>query len=797
MVADAPLFRAIGGIESRTARRLWTMLRITDRYVLREIVPPFLLGLLVLTFVLMLDPLMNEAEELIAKGVDGVTIANMMITLIPQGLGLALPMALLMGILIGLGRMSTDRETVALQACGVSVYRMLGPVALLAVLATVATFYVIEVAVPEANQRFRELMLRVLTSRAEGEVKPRVFYDGFDDLTLYVREISPAGWSDVFLADSRDPARLDVSVAEYGRLEVDRERQTVDLVLYGGTRHRSDANDPAAYELHEFDDIRISIGAESVFPQSTPQPGLNELRLPALRQEAERMLAAGESPHAPIMEMHERFSIPIACLVFALVGVGLGITTRKDAKSSSFALGIGVIFVYYVSMYLPEAMAKGALVSPHLAKWLPNLALGLAGLVLIVWRSHLAERPIVSPLIRRRGQPGGRSAAAGAGGGPEPAQAHAVKMAPGGHRGLSLLDWYVLHMYLRWVSMALVGLLGIFYLSTFIDLSDKLFKGQTSMSRLLEYFWFATPQFVYFVLPISALLATLVTIGALTRSSELTVMKACGISLARAALPMFALSLVWSACLFALEEGVLGQANRRAEAIRHEIRSGSPPPSGLLHRRWIAGTGTTLYHSRYVDHERDAIEGLSVYELEDGPWRIHRRTYAARATFTDKWEGQGVWMRRFPGSDAEGRAPSFTSASEQALPFVDAPETFRTEQPDPDVMGFRELDRYIETLRARGLDVVGLVVALHRKASFPFVSFVLTLIAVPFAVTTGSRGALYGVGAGIVLAFSYWVILSIFGAIGSAGLLTPALAAWSPNVLFGGTAAYLLLAARS
>jgi lipopolysaccharide export system permease protein len=260
---------------------------------------------------------------------------------------------------------------------------------------------------------------------------------------------------------------------------------------------------------------------------------------------------------------------------------------------------------------------------------------------------------------------------------------------------------------------------------------------------------------------------------------------------------MFALSLVWSGCLFALEEGVLGQANRRAEAIRHEIRSGSPPPSGLLNRRWIAGAGTTLYHSRYVDHERDAIDGLSVYELEDGPWRIHRRTYAARATFTDEWEGQDVWTRRFPGSRAEGGAPIYTPAALQALPFVDPPATFRTEQPDPDVMGFRELDRYIETLRARGLDVVSLVVALHRKASFPFVCFVLTLIAVPFAVTTGSRGALYGVGAGIVLAFSYWVILSIFGAIGSAGLLAPALAAWAPNVLFSGTATYFLLTART
>ena len=773
------------------------MLRITDRYVLREVVPPFLLALLVLTFVLMLPPLMNQAEELIAKGVDGITIARMMLMLAPQGVGLAIPMALLIGILMGLGRMSTDRETVALQACGVSVYRMLWPVAILALLTTGATFYVIEVAVPEANQRFRELMYRVRASRAEGELKPRVFYEGFDELTLYVREISPAGWSDVFLADSREPDHLDVSIAEHGRVEIDRQRQTVDLVLYNGARHRSDATDPAAYELHEFGDIRISLGTESVFPQSTPQPGLNELTLPELRMEVEAMRARGESPHRPIMEIHERFSVPIACLVFALVGVGLGITTRKDAKSSSFALGIGVIFVYYVSMYLPEAMAKGALVSPHLAKWLPNIVLGIAGLILVVWRSHLSERRFTLRLFGGRKPPDGTGPADTDAVPQPPPPTDVAGLSAGGLRGLSLLDWYVVLMYLRWVSMAVVGLLGIFYISTFIDLADKLFKGETSLDQLLEYFWFATPQFVYYVLPISALLATLVTIGALTRSSELTVMKACGISLARVALPIFALSLVWSACLFVLEEGVLGESNRRAAAIRHEIRSGTPPPSSLLNRRWIAGAGNTLYHTRYIDHEQTAIHGLSVYELEDGPWRLLRRTFAARAIFADGWEGHDVWTRHFPTSGADSGTPAFTSAPKQPLPSIDPPETFRTEQPDASVMGFRELDRHIETLRTRGLDVVSLVVALHRKASFPFVCFVLTLIAVPFAVTTGSRGTLYGVGAGIVLAFSYWVVLSIFGAIGSAGLLTPALAAWSPNVLFGGTAAYFLLTART
>ena len=112
-------------------------------------------------------------------------------------------------------------------------------------------------------------------------------------------------------------------------------------------------------------------------------------------------------------------------------------------------------------------------------------------------------------------------------------------------------------------------------------------------------------------------------------------------------------------------------------------------------------------------------------------------------------------------------------------------------------MNVRELDTYVDELSASGFDVVQLVVALHRKISFPFVTLVFTLIAVPFAVTMGPRGALYGVGVGISLACSYWIVMSVFGAIGTAGLLAPMLAAWAPNLLFGASATYLLLTVRT
>jgi lipopolysaccharide export LptBFGC system permease protein LptF len=128
---------------------------------------------------------------------------------------------------------------------------------------------------------------------------------------------------------------------------------------------------------------------------------------------------------------------------------------------------------------------------------------------------------------------------------------------------------------------------------------------------------------------------------------------------------------------------------------------------------------------------------------------------------------------------------------------IERAEHFETEAPEPDRMNFVELRRYIGELEMSGYNVTEYEVALQRKFAFPLVTLVMTLIAVPFAVTTGKRGAMYGIGVGIVLALVYWTAISVFAAFGASGLLSPTLAAWAPNLLFGATAAYLLLTVRT
>ena len=358
----------------------------------------------------------------------------------------------------------------------------------------------------------------------------------------------------------------------------------------------------------------------------------------------------------------------------------------------------------------------------------------------------------------------------------------------------SLLDAYVGKAYLRVLLLAFAGLLGIFYIGSFIDWSDNLFKGQATTSQLAQYMWYSTPQFVYYVLPLSALVGTLVTIGLLTKSSELIIMRACGVSLYRTALPLLVLGLLWSSLLFALEESFLATSNRKAAELKHLMRGGAPRTFDVLARQWVAGRDGRIYRYTYFDPRAKMLTGLEVYRFNEKPWGLAESISVQSASYKadGTWAADQGWERRF----ADNVVTSYTPIAEKAMTF-EAASYFGTEQPDADRLSFTSLRRYIAALRVSGFDVVPYRVALHRKIAFPFVALVMTLIAIPFAVTMGRRGALFGIGLGLLLAISYWGLSAVFSAIGGAGLLSPPLAAWAPNVLFVSAASYLLLTVRT
>ncbi|HTH00217.1 MAG TPA: LptF/LptG family permease [Vicinamibacterales bacterium] len=797
------------------------MLRTIDRYVIRETIPPFLLSLVIFTFLLEIPPVMRDLEMLVAKGVSWPVAGRIVLTLIPQALGLTIPMALLTGLLIGLGRLSSDRETVALLACGVSPHRLLRPVLVMATIAAGATLYVMIKALPDANQTFREITFDVIAKQVENDVRPRVFFENFPGWVLYARD-EPAdriGWKEMLVADTSKLDSTELFLASRGRLVVSRQERRVDLVLTDGTQYTT--GKPGETRTHRFPgNLTMALNPESVFQKADLPRGLTEKTIADLRADMHTKLTQTPplSPHPEIIFTEQKFSVPFACFVFGIIGLALGLSVSRDGKMGGFVIGIAVIFAYYVIMYLAEAQTQGHyraietarklnsanFALAHLARWWPNIILGLFGIGALVWRDRFASRqfprafPIIVPQLvgrwrNRRVAPESPSTTPG---NPSPngrkrnvvvvVRVPKLKIPSAG-----LIDQYVSRMYLRMVALAFLALVGLFYISTFIDASDKLFKGTANGTMIMTLLVYRTPQFVYFVIPIAALLSVLVTFGLLSRTSELTVMKACGISLYRVALPIVLLSLLFSAALFALDQEVLARANRRATAIDDQIRGRPPKTFNPLNRRWMIGRDGSIYHYGHFDPRHETLTSLSVYRLVPGTWRLASQTYSATAEFRNGWTGVNGWSQDFTAAASKGR--TFTRES---LP-LEPPEYFKTEDTEADLMTVAQLRRTVRELAATGANVVPQQVDLQRKLAFPFVTFVMTLLAVPFGVTTGRRGALYGIGLGIVLALTYWLLMSVFVAIGKAGLLPPILSAWTPNIIVSAAAIYLLLTTKT
>jgi LPS export ABC transporter permease LptG/LPS export ABC transporter permease LptF len=784
------------------------MLRILDRYTIREILPPFALALLVFTFLLIMGPIDRTAQQLLASGASAPVVLKMLVLLLPMALGTTIPMAFLFGMLVAFGRLSGDSEWVALQACGVSLQRMLRPVMVLAVLSWAASQWVLLDAVPRSSQALRDIEYGVVAARIESEIKPRIFFRDFPNLVLYARDtpLGSHGWTDVFVADTSKGKVPQVSVARRGRILLDSTRRTAEMVLEDRVAYEmgTDANGQAEFVTNQSRHATTTLDAERVFPKAGSLRGDQEKTVAELRESIAERRTRGLPTERQEYYIHLKFSIPAACFVFALMGLGLGVNGRRGGRLGAFALGSGVIFGYYIIMFQARSLSFGMGLPAWLAAWLPNIVLGPIGAFVLYRRARSSGRsfqlviPAVGvprPFLPR---PSTVSGAVGA-----RARPVLVLRSPTFWTPMpGILDRYVATMYLRVQALTFVGFLGILYISTFIDISDKLFGGQVTANMIARFYFFKTPEFVYYLVPLSVLIATLVTVGALARHSELIVMRACGISLYRVSLPLVMLAAASSVLLFGIEEYALAVSSRQAKELEEVIRFGAVRTRATLDRRWMVGRSGDIYHYDYFDERRGELHGSWRYEFDQKDWRLSRITFATSARFDPAaskpeaavgiWTARQGWTRLLePDGDSE-----YETFDDRQF-AMEPPEYFGTERVQPASMPYTELRDYIDSLQGSGANTLQLLVDLHRKIAFPFVAIVMSLLAVPFAVSTGRRGTLYGIGVGIVLAIVYWTATNLFGVVGSAGLVTPALAAWAPNLIFGAGAAYLILAVRT
>ncbi|HEX2163066.1 MAG TPA: LPS export ABC transporter permease LptF, partial [Thermoanaerobaculia bacterium] len=367
--------------------------RILDRYLVREILGPLALGFLVYTFILLIRFLFDSAALIIRRGLDAAVVGEMLLYNLPNIVVLTIPMSLLFGILIAVGRLASDSELVALRSSGVSLITLYRPILIVSGLFTVLNTALMVWALPWGNSSSVELTARIIAETVARQVEPRVFYPEFEGTLLYVFETSPddARWRGVFLAQSLPTQRNQVTIADWGELKIDEARDRVVIELTDACTHEVDLGSPGSYQVSCNERVERVLQDEFSETQRAQFSGVKRVReqsIPELLATLRDPASSPELRNLARVEIHKKFSIPVACLVFGLCALPLGFNNRRGGKASGFALSIAVILVYYILLNNGENAAQYGKMSPWLAMWLPNVVLAVGGVLLLLRRNR-------------------------------------------------------------------------------------------------------------------------------------------------------------------------------------------------------------------------------------------------------------------------------------------------------------------------------------------------------------------------------------------------------------------------
>ncbi len=361
------------------------LVKIIDRYIIKELIPPFFLGLLLFTFVLLINRIFKLTDLIVAKGVPMTEVLRLVSYIMPSFLTLTIPMALLLATLVAFGRLSTDSEIVALKATGFSIYRLMVPVFAMSLVTAAVTAYFSLYLGPHKARNFEKEVFTIARTHAFADIEEGVFNDSFKNLVIYANKVpSPNVMDGVFISDERDPNDPYVIIARQGILNMDMSTGYAYLVLKDGSIHRKE-NKSGSYQEIKFDNNTLSINLYQKFlgGSDADKRDKREMSLGELRDVARRMAEAGKHSYDLMTEYYNRFTIPLACIIFGIVGPPLGMFSRRSGKSSGLTVALVVFTLYYLLMKGGEDMASAGRFPPLLAALLPNLAVGALGVYLV------------------------------------------------------------------------------------------------------------------------------------------------------------------------------------------------------------------------------------------------------------------------------------------------------------------------------------------------------------------------------------------------------------------------------
>lgn len=781
------------------------MIRILNKLLFRSIIPPFLVALIVLTFVLFFEFIGSRSELLISKNASLELIVAIGAALLPQILIYSLPLSFLIGILIGLSGLSGESQITALRAGGIPIRSLLKFILFCAFLIGIITAVFSTIILPRTNHALAKMIDRVSLSLATSMVRPRVFNEDFPNIVFYIDDLAAdrQHWSRVFLMDNSDASSPRTLIAKTGRWIGDNTNQRLQLHLENVRSYSFFADAPEKDNLSIFAsmDIPIKSNDNNTSTSQTERAPLKIAEQSTAYLWRNRHNALPAARIEQLVEFHRRIALPFSVFPFALLGLALAAGAPKGSRTSGFALSLITVIIFYTLFANGIRLAKVEKLSPFLGTWGANLLLTAIALMLMARVEHSGRIihwlsgirwDIKQFTFGRKSRPGRQY--------DHPSVlAHAI-LQPAGYARYKfpkVLDSYISKGFFLYFLWSLITCGTLFVLLTLFDLLDDIIRNGISISIVMDYFLFLTPQILMIVIPMSILLGILINFGILEKNSEVTAIKAGGWSLYRIAIPVFLIASAFCLSLFLMQDYVLPYANVRQEGMRNIIKGRPPQTSSRMQRKWILGESGRIYNYEYFDGNKDSFINLNIFDTDLASVQILRRINASRAHIDKNgaWTLEDGWIRDYSSAQV-----GFRRIQAETMHFPEKAGYFKREifQPkESSKRTYMELKSYISYLKKTGYNAAELQIELHKKVSFPLSCLIMALLGIPFSFSTGKKGAFFGIGMSIAIAISYWGISGIFEALGSYGLLIPILAAWAPNILFGSAGLALLFTIRT
>jgi LPS export ABC transporter permease LptF/LPS export ABC transporter permease LptG len=773
------------------------MSRILDRYIVKELGPPFAIGVAVFTFFLVIDRIYQLTDLVITKNVPFALVMPLLLYMLPSFLALTLPMATLVAVLLVCGRLAGDLEVAALKASGVSPLRLFRPFLVVGVLVTLLIAWLTLAVGPWSSGAFQRQLFRILQSRASTGIKERTFSATFNQFVIYVDEVSPSQvrLRGLLVSDERNPEQSRIIVAREGRLLSDEATRRITLRFLDGSISETDVGDRRRFRQTYFSLYDMSLPVDSpITAVSREDKPEKQLPLRQLINEADRLGREGQIVTPYYVELHKRFALPVAALVFTLVAFPLGIRSHRGGRAVALGLSFAIVVSYYILYTSMEGFALRGRLPAGIAVWIPNALLALVGLAMLraavagvstvwldlFWRlwAKIGERQsgrVAKPLDERRRRRLGRLT--------------------GPRESTFIMDRYLVREYLMYLGIGtMIGavLIGVVDL---LQTLDRFLRVKPPLTVILEHFAYRLPGELYKGLPMIVLLATVFLFLSLTRQRELDALKAAGISLYRASLPILLVAGAISVLAVTFQETLLPDINAKSEEVdRVKIRGQLPRHLQRQTQIWYRSSDTRFFRMALLDPVGKSMEGLTVLDISRD-FRLLERLDARTAQWSaEGWQvTDGVFRRVGPQNHVTSEM--FDS---RVLAMPEHIDDFIQLQNAPDTMSFLELRAYVARLRDGGHRVTRYLVQLYSKLSFPLVHLIMALVAIPFAlVSPRTGGRAMGIGVAIVIAVGYWVVHSVALAFAQADLLPAALAAWTANIVFAGIGTALFLSART